>query len=105
MKPEYENIPLIKNDAEKQFEITVDGHKGSIVYKETPHQYYLVHTEVEPALEGRGAATALIEKTLDYIEKEEKKLTPLCPLVFTYIKRHPDWKRLIDENFMGFHSK
>lgn len=102
MKPEYETIPLVKNDDKKQFEITVDGHKGIIVYKETPHQYFLIHTEVAPALEGKGVATALIEKTLDAIEKEGKKLTPLCPLVFAYIKRHPDWKRVVDPGFEGF---
>ena len=46
----------------------------------------MIHTEVEPELEGKGAATAVIEKTLDYIEKDNYKLVPLCPLVFAYIK-------------------
>ena len=102
MKPEFENIPLVKNKEEQQFEITVEGHKAFIVYKEQPHVIALIHTEVEPELEGKGAATAVIEKTLAYIEDNNYKLIPLCPLVLAYIKRHPEWKRIVDDSFHGF---
>lgn len=102
MKPEYLEIPLIKNEEKHQFEITVDEHKAFIVYKERPGVITLIHTEAEPELEGKGAGTAVIEKTLDYIEDNDYKLVPLCPFVFAYIKRHPEWKRIVDENFKGF---
>lgn len=102
MKPEFENIPLIKNEEKHRFEITFESHKAFIDYKERPGKISLIHTEVEPELEGKGAATAVIEKTLEYIEQNNYKLVPLCPLVFAYIKRHPEWKRIVDENFKGF---
>ncbi|CAM4307644.1 GNAT family N-acetyltransferase [Flavobacterium terrigena] len=102
MKPEFENISLIKNEEKHRFEITFKNHKAFIDYKERPGKISLIHTEVEPELEGKGAATAVIEKTLEYIEQNNFKLVPLCPLVFAYIKRHPEWKRIVDENFKGF---
>jgi uncharacterized protein len=102
MKPEFENIPLLKNEKEHQFEITIENHKALIVYKQRPGVITLIHTGVEPELEGKGAATAVIEKTLDYLEQHNYKLIPLCPLVFAYIKRHPEWKRIVDESFKGF---
>ena len=102
MKTDYLDIPLIKNEAKHQFEISIDEHKALIVYREKDNIITLIHTEVEPELEGKGVATAVIEKTLDYIEKDNYKLVPLCPLVFAYIKRHPEWKRIVDENFKGF---
>ncbi|MCG2611659.1 N-acetyltransferase [Flavobacterium sp. SM15] len=102
MKPEFENIPLNKNEETHRFEIIVDGYKAFIDYKERPGKITLIHTEVEPELEGKGAATAVIEKTLDYIEQNNYKLVPLCPLVFAYIKRHPEWKRIVDPDFKGF---
>lgn len=102
MKPEYLDIPLIKNEEKHQFEITIEGHKALIVYKERPHVITLIHTESEPELEGKGAGTAIVEKTLAYIEDNNFKLVPLCPFVFAYIKRHPEWKRIVDENFKGF---
>lgn len=104
MKPEFENIPLVKNEKKHQFEITIGEHKALIVYKEQPNVITLIHTEVEPELEGKGTATAVIEKTLAYIEDNNYKLIPLCPLVFAYIKRHPEWKRIVDDSFHGFHS-
>lgn len=102
MKPEFENILLYKNEETHRFEITVEDHKAFIDYKERPGKITLIHTEVEPELEGKGAATAVIEKTLGYIEQNNYKLVPICPLVFAYIKRHPEWKRIVDENFKGF---
>ena len=47
MKPEFENIPLVK--AEKRFEIEVNGHYAFIDYRETSHQIALIHTEAVPA--------------------------------------------------------
>lgn len=102
MKSEFENIPLIKNEDNHRFEITFEEHKAFIDYKERPGKISLIHTEVEPELEGKGAATAVIEKTLEHIEQNNYKLVPLCPLVFAYIKRHPEWKRIVYENFKGF---
>ncbi|TGD59710.1 GNAT family N-acetyltransferase [Flavobacterium humi] len=102
MKPEYTEIKLFKNEKDHQFEITVNGYKALIVYKEQPGIISLIHTEAAPELEGKGAATAVIEKTLDYIEANKYTLIPLCPLVFAYIKRHPEWKRIVDKSFKGF---
>lgn len=102
MKPEFENIPLVKNEAKKRFEIEVDGHYAFINYGETGSQVALVHTEAEPELAGTGAAAAVVEKTLNYIENEGKKLLPFCPYVFAYIKKHPEWKRIVDPRFGGY---
>jgi uncharacterized protein len=96
MKEEYANLELIKNEKAEQFEMAVDGHTAFIVYKEDHFIITLLHTEVPPELEGRGVATAIIEKTLNYIEKNHLRLIPLCPFIITYIKRHPQWKMVLD---------
>jgi len=100
MKPEFENIPLNKTD--KQFEIEINGAKAFITYRETSETITLLHTEVEDALQGQGASTAIIEKTLTAIEESGKKLIPLCPLVVAYIKRHLEWKRIVADNVRTF---
>jgi predicted GNAT family acetyltransferase len=96
MKEEYEPVILHKNEIAHQFEMMVDGHKSIITYKEDHFTITLLHTEVPPELEGRGVATAIIEKTLNYIEKNHLRLVPLCPFIITYIKRHPQWKMVLD---------
>ena len=97
MKDEYLDLELIKNEKESRFEMIVDGNIAIIIYKEYPGKIALLHTEVPPVLEGRGVATAIIEKALNYIEQNNLQLIPLCPMVVTYLKRHPEWKRIVDQ--------
>ncbi len=102
MKAEFEDIPLVKNEKKKRFEIEVNGRYAFINYGDFGSQIALVHTEAEPELAGTGAAAAVVEKTLIYIENEGKKLLPFCPYVFAYIKKHPEWKRVVDSHFKGY---
>ncbi|MBW8524123.1 N-acetyltransferase [Chryseobacterium chendengshani] len=102
MKPEFENISLVKNEEKKRFEIEYKGHLAFIDCKEKSRQIALIHTEAESELAGTGAAAALVEKTLIYIENSGKKLLPFCPYVFAFIKKHPEWKRIVDERFEGY---
>lgn len=102
MKPELENLPLLKNDAEKHFELEVEGYKAFIQFAKLSDRIALVHTEVPHELEGKGVGTAIVEKTLNYIKDSGKKLMPYCPFVFAYIKRHPEWKELVSEKFPNY---
>ena len=102
MKPEFENIPLVNNEKKKRFELEYNGQVAFINYGDFGNQVALVHTEAPKELQGTGAAQALVEKTLAYIDSEGRKVLPYCPYVFAYIKRHPEWKHIVDERFSGF---
>ncbi len=100
MKPELLNLPLVKNEQSARFQLIVDGHTAFIDYEENDKIIKLIHTESPEALAGRGVATALIEKTLKYLKDNDYQLVPLCPLVFAYIKRHAEWKRLVPSKYI-----
>lgn len=68
--------------------------RQNIFYPENG-EIYLTHTEVPPALEGKGIASQLVLKVLQDIEHKNLKLVPLCPFVAGYIQKHPEWKKLI----------
>lgn len=102
MKSEYLNIPLIKNEDKKRFEIEIDGHYAFIDYKEPGDKIALIHTETDPELKGKGAAAAVVEKTLHYLDDNKIVLLPFCPYVFAYIKKHPEWKRIVSPKFKGY---
>lgn len=104
MKQEFESIELKKNEEQKRFELSYNGHLGFINYGEFGKSIALVHTEVAPELAGTGAASALVEKTLNYIKDEGKNLLPFCPYVFAYIKKHPEWKSLVSKHFPGYNQ-
>jgi predicted GNAT family acetyltransferase len=98
MQEQYKDIPLVNNNALQRFELEVDGYTAFIEYKASGKQMILIHTEVPSELEGKGVGTAIVEKTLEYIENNQLKLVPLCPFVITYLKRHPDWNRLLSDS-------
>ncbi|MGX5819786.1 GNAT family N-acetyltransferase [Chitinophaga lutea] len=93
MLKEYESLELV--NAHHRFELTVNGHTAFIVYKQAPGKITLIHTDVPAELEGKGVGQAIVEKTLHYIEDNGLKLIPLCPFVVAYLKRHPEWKRIL----------
>lgn len=96
MKEEFSPLELFKNTANSRFELLVENYQAFIDFKERNKKIYLIHTEVPGQLEGRGVSSALIEKTLTYIEQNGYKLIALCPAVVAFIRRHPEWKRLLD---------
>jgi len=95
MEAIYEDIQLVNNELSRQFEMVADNVKAKIEYELQKDRMFLVHTEVPPALAGKGAGNAIVEKTLHYLEENNLKLVPLCPFVAAYVKKHPEWKRLL----------
>lgn len=103
MKEEFKNIDVIKNYEAKRFELIVDGYTAFIDFTQRGEDVIkLIHTESPEELAGRGVAAALVEKTLQYLEDHKFTLYPICPYVFAFIKKHPEWKRIVNENFKGF---
>jgi uncharacterized protein len=99
MKPEFENLPLVDNSGSRRFELTVSQTTAFMEYGERDEAIALFHTEVPPQLEGQGVGTALVEKVLLEIERRQRQLIPLCPFVTSYLKRHPEWQRLVAPAF------
>ena len=91
----HQEIPLIYNENNHRFEFIVDDYLSLIDFKKRGDKIYLLHTEVPKELEGKGIAAAMVEKTLQYLEENKLKLVPSCSYVQAYLKRHPEWNRLL----------
>ncbi|MCY7352131.1 MAG: N-acetyltransferase [Cytophagaceae bacterium] len=90
----YEEIPLANNEANHRFELVVEGQTAVVEYTRTGQSVALNHTEVPKVLEGQGVGSAIVEKTLRYLEANRLRLVPRCSFVVAYLKRHPEWERL-----------
>lgn len=88
---------LVDNVDRKRFEYKLEKGTALVEYIKTQNKIYLTHTEVPSKYEGQGIASSLVADVLAEVEKTGLKLVPLCPYVAAYIKRHPEWKKLLDE--------
>lgn len=88
-------MEVIDNKEAKQYEMHVDGEIVRIEYIRALNKIYLTHTEVPPALEGRGLGSQIVKNVLEDIDRKKLTLIPMCPFVAGYIKKHDEWKKLV----------
>ena len=86
---------LTDNKARNQFEMITDGILSRIEYMIMGNKIFLTHTEVPKELEGKGVGSKIVKAALEEVESRGLKLIPLCPFVASYIKRHPEWERIL----------
>jgi uncharacterized protein len=84
------------NEQEHRFEVRFGDEVAMIQYARSGDRIRLIHTEVPPGFQGRGIAGKLAKTALEYAQKEGLKVVPLCPFVASYIKRHPEYEKLVD---------
>ena len=94
-----EQVVLKNNESARQFEWKIDGNLAKIEYdfSSDKKRIFLIHTEVPPSLQGMGIAPRLVQAVLEHIEEKGWKLVPLCPYVKSFIKKHPEYLRLLDK--------
>ncbi|HEY2205334.1 MAG TPA: GNAT family N-acetyltransferase [Pseudonocardia sp.] len=94
---------LVRDAAgQSRFEITVDGElAGFSEYRSRPGRIVFTHTEVAERFQGRGLAGRLIRTALDTARRRGLEVTPLCPYVAEFIRRHPDYLDLVDDGHRG----
>jgi predicted GNAT family acetyltransferase len=90
------DVRVEDNPGELRYELRVDGElAGEIRYRTQPGSVVLVHTEIEPALEGQGLGTVLVRGALEDIRSRGARVVPQCPFVAAYIRRHPEYADLV----------
>jgi len=55
----------------------------------------LWHTEVPPALRGKGVADMLARTALEYARDNKLKLDVICPVALNFINKNPEFKDLV----------
>lgn len=83
------------NTSAARFERPTEQGLAVLEYVMSGDRMDLVHTEVPPALEGRGIGAALVRAALDHARDHRLRVTPTCPFVRAYLQRHPEYERLV----------
>lgn len=95
-------VEVRDNPSEHRFEIHDDGKlAGFARYVRRPGRIFFVHTEIDPAFEGRGLGSQLASAALDATRATGERIVPLCPFIASYVERHPEYAELIDHELMA----
>jgi uncharacterized protein len=92
------NVPVENNRSAAQFETKVDGLHGLLTYSESDGKLYLLHTEVAPALEGRGIGSALVRAAAEYAREQKLAVVPFCSFARSWLDRHQEFADLVTAN-------
>lgn len=89
---------LIDNAEHKRYEFDIDGLRPQLEYIKTGGgEIYLTHTVVPDALSGRGIGSELVLAALEDIDRQGLKIIPLCGFVSGYVRKNPQWERLLKD--------
>lgn len=92
----------VRDNAERRrFEVVVDGGvAGFAEYQRRGGRIIFVHTQIDPAHEGQGLASALARAALDAARETGEPVVPLCPFIAAYIERHEEYADLVDRDLL-----
>ncbi|HEY7343396.1 MAG TPA: GNAT family N-acetyltransferase [Ktedonobacterales bacterium] len=95
MGNENEQNSVIDNEAENEYEAHAEGEVAILTYQRQGKRITFYHTEVPPALEGRGIAGMMARTALEAARADGLEVVPLCPYVAAYIRRHQEYLPLV----------
>lgn len=101
----HENLRLVHAPAKDRFELYQDhpgsgdsvfiGFIGYRMAEEDPEVYVLQHTIVAEQYGRQGYARALTTLVLEDLAKREQKFTTQCSYIVDYLRRYPEYLRLV----------
>lgn len=82
---------------DRRYTIAVEGKTvGFVEFADHDDQRVFYHTEINPEFGGRGLATILVEGALAATQAGGKRIVPVCSMVGTVLKKHPEYDGIID---------
>ncbi|HET8786405.1 MAG TPA: GNAT family N-acetyltransferase [Candidatus Limnocylindrales bacterium] len=80
-----------------RFEATLGGETaGFLEYRRRPGRITLVHTQVDPAFEGRGVGSAIARFALEDARTNGLRVRVACPFVAAWLRRHHEYDDILD---------
>lgn len=88
---------VVHDQANHRYEIFLDEERvGLMDYSLRPGEIHLVHTEVDPAHQGKNLAAILLRESLaDIRQRGSEKVVPVCSYTVKYMEKHPETQDLL----------
>jgi predicted GNAT family acetyltransferase len=89
------DLRIVDLPASQRYEAQLGGRPvGFSEYRRVGDRLIFLHTEVDPAFEGRGFGGRLAAGALDDVRARGLTITVKCPFIASYIARHPEYEAL-----------
>jgi predicted GNAT family acetyltransferase len=97
------NFFVVNNENALTYEaISGDTVLGGLTYNfASDDRVVLIAAAVFPEYRGQGIATELIRFVLEDVRARRKTVTILCPIVWAFVDRNPEYADLIDRALPG----
>jgi len=81
-----------------KFEIDEDGQTAYLEFETDGSGWMTIwHTEIPPALRGRGLATELARAAFEHARTNHLRVDVICPSALHFLSSHPEYKPLVRE--------
>jgi predicted GNAT family acetyltransferase len=93
---ESDNSIVVRDNPERQrFEMQVVRQMAVAEYRIKDGVITFFHTEVPPAIEGKGMGSRLIEGALEQVRARGLKIVSRCSFVSHFLRQHPEYQDLV----------
>ena len=90
------NTNVVHDIENHRYEIFLDDERvGLMDYELRPGEIHLVHTEVDPAQQGKNLAGILMREALDDVRERGLKMRPVCSYVVKFVERFDEYADLV----------
>jgi hypothetical protein len=87
-----EDFRIVDDRIGQRYEARLGGRVvGFTEYRRVRGRIIFVHTEVDPAMEGKGIGGRLAAGALDDVRAQGLTFSAKCPFIASYVKRHPEY--------------
>lgn len=97
MQIDLDRVQVIHNPEKKRFETNVEGYPSKLDYIQDGKNFVITHVGVHPELRGHGLAGLIVEAGLAYARKNDLRVIPMCSYAAAYIRRHPEYLELTNQ--------
>jgi uncharacterized protein len=90
-----ERVQVVDDPVGQRYEARIgDRVVGYTEYRRVRGRLIFIHTEVDPAVEGKGIGGRLAAGALDDVRAKGLNFSVKCPFIAAYLRRHPEYDDL-----------
>jgi predicted GNAT family acetyltransferase len=97
MKVDLEKLEVTHNQANRMFEVWIDGRLSKLDYIQDEKNFVITHVGVYPEHRGQGVAGKIVEAGLQYAKENSLRVIPMCSYAAAYIRRNPQYVELTNQ--------